>query len=69
MPPDLSPPAVARRLERLRALHVAVTEEEARQLMSPPRDDRPFVEAVAARLAELRALTELTAHLHRLKPR
>jgi len=69
MLPDLSPGAVARRLERLRVLYVAVTEEEARQLMSPPRHERPFVEAVAARLAELRALTELTAHLHGLKTR
>lgn len=32
--------------------------------MTPPELDEPFPEAVARRLEELRALIELTRHLH-----
>jgi hypothetical protein len=44
-------------------------EEEARERMTPPPAvDEPFERAVARRLEELRALCELTRHLHRLQP-
>lgn len=63
---DLSPTLVAKRLARLRELYVPETEEEARlRLLPEPRRDILFADGVARRLAELRALCELTAYLHR----
>ena len=65
---DLSPSVVAARLARLAAMYVPETEAEARRRLDSGRTpERPFAEAVASRLAELRSLCELTAHLQ--KPR
>lgn len=65
---DLTPEAVAGRLEALRAMWVPENEESVRRRMEradvqPPH--QTFEQQVAARLAELRSLMELTAHLHR----
>ena len=60
---DLSPETVARRLDRLRALYVPETEAEARRRLAEPASNRSFAEAVEMRLAELRALCELSAYL------
>ncbi len=65
----MSPAAVAARLERLRALHVPETADEGRRRLVPPRRDLLLAEAVAHRLSELRALCELTTHLHAARPR
>ncbi len=62
---DLSPRAVVERLERLRASYVPMTAEEARHLLTAPARTETFSEGVARRLAELRALLDLTTHLHR----
>ena len=64
MKSDLSPQTVAARLEALRALYVPMGPEEAqREIATPgPPDVSPV--GVARRLAELRALLELTHHLH-----
>jgi hypothetical protein len=65
---DLSPQAVAQRLEELRAAWVA---EDSKSLHARLRADsacRPATSlavAAAARLDELRALLELTQYLHR----
>jgi hypothetical protein len=65
---DLSPAAVARRLACLRAAYVPETEVEVRRRLAPePRSEVPFAEAVASRLAELRALCELTAYLQQAR--
>ena len=64
MPPKLDPAAVRARLEVLRRSWTPMTAEEARQLMEPPQPRQTFTRAVAARLWELRALDELTRHLH-----
>ena len=63
MPPDLTPERVAARLALLRASWSPMTEAEARALLECPTT-RPFAEAVAQRLAELRALSDLTRRLH-----
>ena len=63
MLPDLSPERVAARLSLLRASWSPMTEAEARALLEGP-PALPFAEAVAQRLAELRALSDLTRHLH-----
>jgi hypothetical protein len=70
MSPDLSPARVALRLERLRASYVAESAEDARRRLareaeSEGRRNTPLAEAAARRLAELRALCELTDYLHR----
>jgi hypothetical protein len=63
---DLSPAVVSKRLGRLRDLYVPETPEQARaRLLPEARRETPFAEGVARRLAELRALCELTAYLHR----
>jgi hypothetical protein len=63
---ELSPTLVSKRLARLRELYVPETEDHARlRLAAEARRDVPFAEGVAMRLAELRALCELTAYLHR----
>ncbi len=64
MTPDLSPPAVAARLAWLRTSYAPMTAEEARGRLAPPPRSEPFAAGVARRLAELRALSELTRHLH-----
>ena len=64
MPPDLSPGKVAGRLSVLGASWTPSTEAEARSLLESARSQKPFAEAVAERLAELRALSELTHYLH-----
>jgi hypothetical protein len=58
--------AVARRLEHLRELHVPERDEDARKRLvaEQPLFVEPFARAVERRLAELRALMELTRHLH-----
>lgn len=64
---DLTPEAVARRLDELRAAWVPESERSVRRRMERPETgpaNEPFEQQVAARLAELRALMELTAHLH-----
>jgi hypothetical protein len=63
MTSDLSPAAVAERLARLRASWRPMTAAEARARLVAPRAES-FEVAVARRLRELRALIELTAHLH-----
>jgi hypothetical protein len=65
--PPAPPPDVANRLETLRTLYVAETDQEARARLSRerPRAAAPFPVQVAARLEELRALCDLAAHLHR----
>ena len=61
---ELDPVAVRARLEWLRASWVPLSATEARLQMEPPQSGKPFAQAVAERLAELRALDELTRHLH-----
>jgi hypothetical protein len=65
---SLEPRAVAARLADLRVCHRPETVEEAAARLAaevPAPAAAPFHEAVAARLAELRALCELARHLHR----
>lgn len=65
--PAQPPAGVAERLERLRALYVPEQDAEARLRLA--REARacapPFAVAVARRLEELRALSDLTTYLHR----
>ena len=63
MTPDISPAKVAARLAQLRACYVPMTADEARCLLAAPPQPSTFAEGAALRLAELRALMELTAHL------
>jgi hypothetical protein len=65
MTAELSPRAVAARLGRLRAICRPMTEAEARALLEPTRPTALAAPQVASRLAELRALLELTRYLHR----
>lgn len=67
---DLSSTAVAERLACLRAMYVPESEVEARRRLASERSPEPvFAKAVASRLAELRALCELTTYLqHRIRP-
>ncbi|MFO7562165.1 MAG: hypothetical protein R6X02_05950 [Enhygromyxa sp.] len=61
---DMSPEAVARRLQQLSELYVPETVEEAQarfEAERPRGKDEDFNRAVARRLEELRALLELTA--------
>ena len=68
---ELEPAAVARRLAELRALYVPETLDDGRRRLARERPRRvETLEETAARgLAELRALCDLTAHLHRARPR
>jgi hypothetical protein len=61
------PPGVAERLDRLRALVVVDTDADTRRRLARdrPTSVEPFAVAVARRLAELRALSDLANHLHR----
>jgi hypothetical protein len=66
MKADLSPAAVRARLDRLRAICVPEgLDDGRRRLAAEARRDVPLERAAAARLADLRALCELTAYLHR----
>ena len=62
---DSSPESVAARLAWLRAAYTPMTQAQARALLEIAPPPKPFVQAVAERLAELRALTKLTRHLQR----
>lgn len=69
---ELDPRDVARRLDALRAAYVAESVAEARtRLRADEASCETFAAAVARRLAELRALDELTRYLHaaRVPPR
>jgi hypothetical protein len=62
------PPAgVVERLERLRAIYVPEGDAEARQRLDQGSraSTEPFEVGVARRLEELRALSDLSSHLHR----
>ncbi len=65
MKSDLSPEVVAARLAALRGLYVPETLEEGRARVAHQPVEEPFERSVARRLAELRALCELTSHLQR----
>jgi hypothetical protein len=58
--PTLDPAEVLVRLDALRRSWVPTSADEAGRLMTPPPDQQPFEQAVARRLAELRALLQLT---------
>ena len=63
---DMSPKAIARRLQQLSELYVPETVEQARarfEAERPRAKVEDFNRAVARRLDELRALLELTAAL------
>lgn len=62
--------AVQQRLNRLRALAIVESDSQARERLAAERPPaRPLTPAtVAARLRELRALYDLTDHLHRARP-
>ena len=64
---ELSAADVAARLDELRRIYVAETVEEgcAGLERERPLPTEPFASAVARRLEELRALSELTTYLHR----
>lgn len=64
---DLAPESVAARLAQLRALYVPETLEEGRARLAHQAPEESFDRGVARRLAELRALCELTSHLHRAR--
>jgi len=65
MPRDLDPEAVARRLAVLAASYVAETVDEGRaRLRAEALAPDALASGVAQRLEELRALDELTRHLH-----
>lgn len=63
---ELEPLQVAARLAELAGLYVPETIEEGmhRLARERPPDDEPFDRAVERRLAELRALDDLTRYLH-----
>lgn len=68
---DLSPHAVAARLQWLRAHYVPEDEPGARARLEDPTGLRPpgtFAQEAAHRLTELRALCELTEYLQRVRP-
>jgi hypothetical protein len=62
---ELSPERVSARLATLRELYVPETLDEARARTAPVRAPESLEQGAARRLAELRALLELTRHLHR----
>ena len=65
--PKQPPPGVAQRLAQLAELYVPETDAEARRRLQHERPavTRPLDEAVGHRLAELQALCDLTAQLHK----
>ncbi len=67
MKTDLAPASVAERLDALRRLYVPETASEGRRraAQTRPAEKPPLAEAAAERLAELRALCELTSSLQR----
>jgi hypothetical protein len=62
---ELSPELVSARLATLRELYVPETLEEARARAAPVRAPESLEQGAARRLDELRALIDLTRHLHR----
>lgn len=64
---DMSPGAVAARLELVRATWVPLDAAEARRRMSAPSAPTDLARGAERRLSELRALDDLTRHLHRAK--
>jgi hypothetical protein len=64
--PDMSPSAIAARLEELGTRFAPLDEAEARLRMQAPRTNAAAssVAEVARRLDELRALCELSDYLH-----
>ena len=66
-PASHPPLGVAERMERLRVLYVPEREADARRCLAggPRTANLPFADAVARRLAELRALCDLANHLRR----
>lgn len=69
---DGPPVGVAARLRHLRRIATAETDGEARARLARERPApriSTFAELASARLRELRALCELTAHLHRARQR
>jgi hypothetical protein len=61
----LDPAAVAARLRELRTCaKLETVDEAARRLAAERPGPPPLAEAARRRLAELRALCDLTAHLH-----
>lgn len=62
----LDPQLVAARLQALRELYEPATLSEVQALMTPPSEDgTPLDQAVARRFSELRAMYDLSRHLHR----
>ena len=66
---SLHPRAVAQRLAALRDAYVPMTEAEACARLAEPACAETFARAVHRRLEELRALSDLSEHLHRAQPR
>lgn len=66
---ELDAVAVARALAELRRLYVPETVDEGRRRLARegPRPVETLAETAARGLAELRALCELTDHLHRVR--
>lgn len=66
-PAAAPPPGVASRLVELGTLYVPEADVDVRRRLTSeqPSATEPFAKAVARRLEELRALCELTSHLHR----
>jgi len=64
---DISPEAVASRLEALRVSWVPMTAEEAAALLRPPPRKETLAEGAKRRLDELKALMDLTEHLRRAR--
>lgn len=62
---ELSPAAVRARLAWLADHSPLETADAARERLAAERPIEPFPVAVRRRLADLRALCELSAHLHR----
>ncbi len=69
---DGPPLGAAQRLQRLRVIAAVESDVEARIRLArerPTPSIRTFAELASDRLRELRALCELTAHLHRAQRR
>lgn len=66
---ELTATEVSRRLAWLRAEYVPLSAAEARERVVPPARSESFARAVSRRLEELRALSDLSTHLHRARRR
>ncbi|MCR9162359.1 MAG: hypothetical protein ACE37F_31530 [Nannocystaceae bacterium] len=65
---ELDPAVVSKRLSWLREHWTPEAIESARARMQPQPKAETFADGVARRLAELRALDELTRRLHQARP-